>query len=505
MNIFQKQIKALKHFLPVLSLTATLLFFLPSCGSLDVDPHLPGPGDVLQTPEDLLDASAKLYRSWFNITHASIGPALALATAADQLTTTEGLAAAKDLALEPRQPFNNDPDYSHMHVTEDFWANTYQTVLLANDILRAMEDDPTVMYEGKDIKPMLTAWAYFIRGIGYGYLGLLFDKANLVDVHTPLPVEKFSDYHEVVNFALVSLDTAITISGAYTFELPEDFIRGVTLDSKKLARIASSYAARILVSAPRNDQDMAYVPWQEVLDYARAGIKEDLIPATDNENWKDEARQFAVSPQWGGVDLRILHLLDQAYPTRWPADNDVWETPDGRQPDSTFLSSDDARAVSDLVWSPPEVTGTPYYLNTLYRSSRWDEWAVSASGPVPEFTVAENDLLAAEALVRLGRTDEAVTILNNGTRTARGHLQPLPSDATTKEVEDAIFYERDIELMLTGIGLSFFDMRRRNMLQTGTPLHFPVPGKELQLMGLDIYTFGGVDHADGINTSNGGW
>ncbi len=495
----------LKRLIPFVFLPASLLIFLSSCGSLDVDPHLPGPGDVLQTPEELLEASAKLYKEWFNTTHAVNSPALALATAADQLTTSDGLAAAKDMALEPRQPFNNDPGYSYMHVTEDFWAKSYQIVLLANDILRAMEDDQTIMYEGKDIKPMLTAWAYFIRGIGYGYLGLLFDKANLVDVHTPLPVEKFSDYHEVIPFALSSLDTAITISQSHTFDLPDDFIRGVTMDSQGLSRLASSYAARILASWPRNEQDMQYVSWQEVLDHATAGITEDLTPVTDNDTWKDEARKFAISAQWGGVDLRILHLLDPAYPARWPADNSSWDTPDGQRPDSSLLSSDDARAHSDLEWSPPKETGTPYYLNTLYKPALYNDWAVDASGPVPEFTVTENDLLAAEALARLGRTSEAVTILNNGSRTTRGHLPPLASGATTKEVLDAIFYERDIELMLTGTGLSFFDMRRRNMLQTGTPLHFPVPGKELQIMGLDIYTFGGADHADGINTSNGGW
>jgi len=116
-----------------------------------------------------------------------------------------------------------------------------------------------------------------------------------------------------------------------------------------------------------------------------------------------------------------------------------------------------------------------------------------------------DDLGLSEALVHLDRTEEAVTILDNGTRTTRGHLSPLASSATEEEVLNAIFYERDIELILTGTGLSFFDMRRRNMLQKGTLLHFPVPGKELQLMGLDIYTFGGVENADGINTSNGGW
>jgi len=69
----------------------------------------------------------------------------------------------------------------------------------------------------------------------------------------------------------------------------------------------------------------------------------------------------------------------------------------------------------------------------------------------------------------------------------------------------AIFYERDIELIQTGFGIAFFDMRRRDMLQPGTLLHFPIPAKELMVMNMPLYTFGGVANADGINTSNGGW
>ena len=48
-------------------------------------------------------------------------------------------------------------------------------------------------------------------------------------------------------------------------------------------------------------------------------------------------------------------------------------------------------------------------------------------------------------------------------------------------------------------------MRRRDKLQEGTPLHFPIPSKELNVVGTPVYTFGGVSNADGTGTSNGGW
>ena len=130
---------------------------------------------------------------------------------------------------------------------------------------------------------------------------------------------------------------------------------------------------------------------------------------------------------------------------------------------------------------------------------------VSTTGPVPEFTLTENNLILAESLVHLGHTADAIVLLNSGTRTQRGHLPPLDAMTPDNEVLKAIFYERNIELMITGMGISFFDMRRRDLLQKGTPLHFPIPASELQVVGLPLYTYGGVDHADGINTSNGGW
>jgi len=287
--------------------------------------------------------------------------------------------------------------------------------------------------------------------------------------------------------------------------MPDNFINGVVMDAGRFRALASSYGARILVATPRNDLDMEYVPWQKVLDLAQEGITEDFMPVTDNENWKNEALRYEIAKIWGGVDLRLINLLDNSFPARWPADNSSWDTPTGEIPDSNFLHSADTRAVAYLEWWPPDIPGTPYYLNTLYRLRKYDAWAPDASGPVPEITLAENDLIRAEALVHLDRTQEAVTIINQGSRVNNGHLPPLAAETPSKEVLKAIFYEREIELISTGTGLSFFDMRRRNMLQTGTPLHFPVPGKELGIMGLPVYTFGGVDNADGINTSNGGW
>ena len=104
-----------------------------------------------------------------------------------------------------------------------------------------------------------------------------------------------------------------------------------------------------------------------------------------------------------------------------------------------------------------------------------------------------------------GNKSGAISIINSGTRVNRGELDELSNGISDNDFLKALFYERDIELIMTGFGLSFFDMRRRDMLQEGTMLHFPIPAEQLELINISLYTFGGVANADGVNTSNGGW
>ncbi|NOY36784.1 MAG: RagB/SusD family nutrient uptake outer membrane protein [Chlorobi bacterium] len=480
--------------------------FMVSCINLDVDPPFPDTQNIYGTTQEMIDAAGLLYRNWYNAAHALKGPALGLAAAADQITSLKSNAGIRDLAKEPRVAFNNITDYSYLYITKNFWTDMYRVSLTANDILRVIQNkDRVLQTNGVDAKPMLQAWAYFIRGIGYGYLGLLFDQATVIDVNTPLPVKNFSDYHEVIDFALASLDSAIVISQRNSFTLPESYIRGYQLTSSDLAAIASGYAARILISAPRNDLDNLRNDWQKIKDYAIAAWTQDLAPDTDNDNWKDEYKRNGAYPEWAYTDLRIIHLLDNHFPARWPEDNVSWDTDSGTEPDSSYLHSDDARATTDFAWVKKLKPENPFYLNSFYRYKRYDNWLSYSAGPSPELTVTETNLILAEAETMLNNLSEAITIINNGTRTQRGQLSPIDAGADKITILNAIFYERDIELMFTGAGTSFFDMRRRDMLQTGTPLHFPVPAGDLEILEMDIYTFGGVENADGINTSNGGW
>ena len=104
---------------------------------------------------------------------------------------------------------------------------------------------------------------------------------------------------------------------------------------------------------------------------------------------------------------------------------------------------------------------------------------------------------------------EALAILNddNGTRNMRGQLPDLPADASDQEIYDAIYYEKLIECMFSSPFVEWCDMRRRDWLQPGSILHYPVPGSELELLGEEYYTFGGREGVEGEDYSalTSGW
>jgi hypothetical protein len=45
-------------------------------------------------------------------------------------------------------------------------------------------------------------------------------------------------------------------------------------------------------------------------------------------------------------------------------------------------------------------------------------------------------------------------------------------------------------------GTAFFDARGWGTLVEGTPIHFPIPARELETLNLPAYTFGGIGGPD---------
>lgn len=466
---------------------------------LERDPNHPTLSEVFSSPEDLISNASGLFNIWYTGTHSYSGVSMFLATSSDNVTCSWGNQAMRDMSWEPRNAWNNAPNYTYQATTKYFFDKMYASIETANKILKAINTGVDLGADEAKIK----AFCKFSQGIGYGTMALVFDKGFVVDENISLPdatVATASTYEEVANAAIGYLDEAITFCSS-SFTIPASWL-GTTTDysNADFAKLCNSFAARILANLPRNKAQLSSVNWNKVKTYADAGLTSDFVIQMDGYvNWYSEAADYLTYPGWGKVDMYVVHLMDNTQPQHW-GNVSIPAPPESTNPQDERIFSD--FEYSSLNWFQ---AARGYYHFSNYRYARYDGSFALGDGPIPEFMKAENDMLRAEARAYLNDLAGAASIINAGARVNRGNMAPVT--ATLSEIEQAIHHERHVELYVTGMGLQFFEMRKKDLLQKGTPLHWPLPAKTLETFGeaLPFYSYGGVASADGTNTSNAGW
>jgi len=488
----------------ILGVLLSLLIVITSCRKFDDVENLNTPDTklVLSDPDDLLKLTGSIVNNWFQATQEYTGLATTMWVGADWGTCSWGGMAMKDFSSEPRSAWNNDPAYAYSFHSRYMYKNLYKVLTDANNILTQIIANGVEIGDNGETE-MVEAIARLGQGLALGYLGLIYDKGFIVDETTDKQVPiAISPYMNLINEAISHLDQCIAVCNNNTFTLPLEWIPGNTWTNVEIGQLANSMSARLLVSAPRNKTENDATDWTRVKEYAHNGIDFDFAPLADDIVWYSLYHTYTIYSGWGLVDMRVIHMMDTNMPDYFPYSGSYDDLPN-----HGVASSDDARLESDFEYLPTcnfkRERGTYHF--SCYRYSRLDKYLETWTEPMPEMLKAENDLMLAEAELTLGNKAESIDIINAGTRVSRGALAPLAGSISDAKVEEAIMYERTIELFLTSCGLPFFDMRRKDMLQKGTPLHFPIPGEQLEVMMIPNYTFGGVSNADGINTSNGGW
>ena len=121
-----------------------------------------------------------------------------------------------------------------------------------------------------------------------------------------------------------------------------------------------------------------------------------------------------------------------------------------------------------------------------------------------QMKVTEMDMLMAEGLLHTGGSTATVADLLNKTRVDRAQLNPATGADAVGSISDAqshmdgaslwakLKHEKNIDCYVAANGRAYFDDRGWGDLVSGTPIHFGVPGSELEVLQLQIYTFGGV-------------
>jgi len=485
-----------------------LLFFVISCKKniLDVEnPNNPDFKKVYASGADILNVTSGLYNIVYNGENAAGGVKPMMATAADNVSCSYGNFGMRDLSFEPRNnAWDNSATYSNNVQTNYTYNQMYAAINTANLVIKAI--DGGVQISGGADNNKVKAFARFIQGVAYGNLALIFDKSFIVDESKTVEskLSQASGYQLVADAAVKYLDEAILLSNN-AFVIPASWMgTGADYSNIEFKKLCNTMAARILAYTPRNKTQLAAVNWAKVKTYADAGITSDFSIVMDGAvKWYDEAGDYLTYNGWGVTDMYVVNMMDPVtQPAHWD-DSASFPYP----PQSTNPS--DKRLLSDFEYVPSNWLSPArgYYHFSSYRSKRYDDVYVAAIGPKPVVMLAENDMLRAEARLYSSTPDlgGAVSIINAGTRVTRGQMTPVAP--VLNDLVKAIHHERNVEMYTTGVGLQFYEMRKLNLLQKGTPLHFPIPAKLLQTLGeaTPYYTFGTVAKADGVNTSNAGW
>lgn len=491
---------------------------LAGCQELDVqNPNAPDRSRALATPGDVESLVGGAYRNIWALQHhvflqSTVGAAQSVM--ADAHTASWGNFAMKYTSQEPRVALNNNPSFTYAANFEGSWYTAYAAIVAASDGLQALN-------EGLDLpeadRKRLRSFARFIQGMGHAYLALNYDRAFVIDetVNPETADLEMRSYREVMTAALGYLDQAIAVAENNSFTLPSNWIHGRPLDSKAFERLIHSYKARFRASWPRSPEEAGEADWAAVADQVEQGIQSDFSIDGDvgysGSPWFAETRVYTaqLAATWARYDLRFLGKADV------DGDYREWESTPASQRQPFLVNTPDAR-ISAAVDSPrsagkymeyrsqiPFEAGRGTYHFSNYGDTRWPFFF---TGPDPlEMTMDEMRLLEAEALLRTGQRSRAAELVNV-TRVGKGELPPVTASEGVPQSEtcvprtiegecgslmEALQWEKKIETYQLTNGLAYWDDRRWGDLLAGTPVHFPVPGRELQNLQREIYTFGG--------------
>ena len=482
------------------------------------------PGDVV----NLVKGTFANY--WLSIQNCGNG-ALFFSTLADENSSSWANWGMRDMSSEPRIAWDNSSTYSRASSTREPWFDTYRGISNANDALQAItraEEEESVennifTREGYDTA-RLKAFAKMNQGLMHGTLSLIFDQAFIVDETVDLENDalELRPYMEVNQAAIEMLEgaRAIAQAGSFSFTAAEDWIWGLDVSSDDMVKLINSFIARLTVQVARDESERAAVNWSEVISRVDAGITEDFSPIGDDDGtteWDCLKFYGQNGTTWSRADYRTIGPADEsggysAWLAKPLGERLVFDiaTADRRiVGDATDLSVDGSDFQYQGNNGPfPAARGVYHYSSHNHKRYQYYNQG-NANGAMPHMIMAEMDMYKAEALLRTNGSTSVVADLINKTRVSRGMLNPAAATDAPGSSTDAqshmdsaslwakLKHERRIETFQTWAGLAYYDDRGLGDLVTGTPIHFPVPGRELETLGLQSYTFGGVGGTGG--------
>jgi hypothetical protein len=492
---------------------------LGACQDLDIaNPNAADRARALNNPGDVEALIASAWIPYWNRTQVQGNPYHSLNALSGVMNTSVADNGALYLSDIPRPIYDNNPTSEVSGVARFQWYEYYNGLDSANEGLRAIDGGLKIITPERsggavqDNTTRARAFAKFSQGLMLGYISMLFDQGLIVteddDLEDPATLTP-RPWQEVRDAAVSLMMEAVQISQGSSFIVPPEWITNLTITNDEFARLAYSYAARFLVLSARYPEDRDDVDWARVIEFTEKGITQDFVIPHEvgklgNSNYKrrisfDVFNGFRIDPGFLGFidtsgafqEWRDTPLLDrQRFHISTTDRRFTGSTPTSNGLYVRYRSTNPFR----------DERGT--WRQSYYQFFRWrGEWQ---NADLTVMTVDEMNLLRAEAYARTGRTQDAAELANR-TRVAHGQLPPLTAqgvpqsdDCVPRTYEgqcmgliDAIIYERIVEGMGLEAPRDWMEMRGWGKLVPGTFVHFPIPGRELETLGLPIYHVGG--------------
>ena len=526
----------------VTALAATLM--VAGC-DLDVqNPNDPDAQRAFSDPAGLEQLMGGAFRTWVG-TRGGYFTSLPMTAMADNYTASWNNAAIRFYSsvasdCPQRCGWNNSataPEAAGGPSVEEHWYGYYTVLSSANDVLRAIDaglcfdddcdTDDTQTSRNKAIAKML-------QGMALAGLAMSYDKGFVIDETTdlsnPTAIE-FSTREDMRDAALASFEAAFAEAAGADWETDPEWAgvgSGRAYTAPQIRQLVRTMQAELIAMFPRNAAENAQANWASVATFASQGISSgtqfdweyyiDFSGAASAANTLDWVKVWGNSIGTMRVDTRVAAMLTTNHRHPWPepggnpcptasADRRVGDGTWGPADNATFATKRaTANAGTDFACSGAAIfpAARGQYHQSNLQHIRYNYLAYNGenlpdfdeTGQDPMYTRQMNDLLWAEGLIRSTGGDKALAAAKiNNSRVGRGGLPPVSGGASTAELLAALHYEQEIEFMGQG-PTPFFNRRRIDGLQTGTPRHLPVPAKELDVLVREVYTFGGPSGPD---------
>ena len=573
---------------------ATLIAAYGCEKSLDVpNPNEPDNTRALADPNAIEAVAAGSMRTWFNAwsplrsagTMNSMARTYSSSWNNGNMNFYSGIYDAGGVRLgatdEATPPINwtrngaswqNDPAAAARTSVDAFWGGGldesgtsrpgfYAALSSANSALKAIRLNGVVITDAATTKRAETV-AQLMQGAALMGIALNFDKGYVVDENTDLSTLAYVDRKVLRDSAVSKLNQAYALATANVFTTDpswtNDDASATGMSNVQIGQIAKTMVAMTLVYYARTDVEAAATDWAAVAAAAAQGMSAgtafDFTFVGDGcSAWCDEQVEWMNSLDTGRIWTRLAYLLDPATqkdPYPLATGNPQPNSADKRLGDGTFGVASMTGGFGTIPKTASGGTDFAYSTQAIFRPDRgfyfqsnlghirYDATGVQSPtgiyygyGTTPVVTATLNDLLWAEALLRLGGAGNIATAqtLIDKTRVTRGGLSAsvatlgaptdgpctsagfLAKDNGVCTLWSQLLYESEVELL--GLGPSpYYNQRHLPNVQSvafggnpvrwiqdllpGTPREMPVPYKELGVKGEALYTFGGASAAN---------